>query len=189
MRVIREQKENYKIIHIKNLNIMQKNKILQVYSRQNIEEIKNKIKIAFLDNYIVDITDFIAYHPGGQINLLEATNYDISRYLSATAAINSNFEPNSHKLSTYQHIFEKMIIGVFSDDNKLVMYKQVTEYVEDEEVYLSQTRKIAKSTNEFKFTLKNKNSNYNFSRFLPGYDWVGRHYAVKSHFLFLDFEY
>ena len=145
-----------------------------MFSKDELLNLKKQRKIVFFDNYIIDVTDFIEFHPGGQIHLIETLNHDVSRYLDATAAINPSFDPRSHMVSTYQHIFDTMIIGQIMNNSNLIVNSEII----DEKFNPVSSRKIAKDTNEFRYGLISKNPNIRFSRFLQGYQWVGRHFAV-----------
>ena len=178
LKIRHELKEKHKILLIKQLDQEFKSNNVKIYSHLELSKLKKSRKIVFFDNYIIDVTDFIEHHPGGQIHLIETINQDVSRYLDATAAINPSFDPRSHLVSTYQHIFDSMIIGQFQDNSGLIIKSNKNSDIIDHELSLMSKRKIAKDTYEFKFQFKTKSQDIIFSRFLPGFEWMGRHFAV-----------
>jgi len=171
-------KENNKILNFKDIFKDNKSKNIKVYSRSELEELKKEKKIVFLDNYIIDVTEFIENHPGGQVHLIENINHDVSRYLYGITSINSSFQPHYHSVRTYKHIFKNMIIGVLREESGLITNMKKESEVIDTELMLISSRYIAKDISEFKFSFKNQFPNVTFTRFIHGYKWVGRHIAV-----------
>ncbi len=172
-------RENNKILLLKQINDEGKNASHKQYTKMQLQKLKQEKKIVFMDNYIVDVTEYIEHHPGGQINLIETLNHDVSRYLDATSSINPDFDPHDHLISTYQHILDKMVIGVVQDNSGLIIDSKNENQVIDDLMSLISTRDISKDTKEFKFSSVNKYPNYSFTRFIPGCEFIAKHFAVK----------
>jgi len=172
-------RENNKVTLLNEINQEGKKASYKSYTRKELQNLKDTKKLVFMDNYIVDVTDYIEHHPGGQIQLLETINHDISRYLDGTCAINPDFDPHQHLISTRRHIYDKMVIGVVEDNCGLIYSSNNENMMVNENMSLISTRDITKDTKEFRFSPINKYPNYSFSRFLPGCEFIGKHFAVS----------
>jgi hypothetical protein len=172
-------RENSKILLLKQINEEAKKASHKQYSKMQLQNLKQEKKIVFMDNYIVDVTEYIEHHLGGQINLIETLNHDVSRYLDATSSINADFNPHDHLVSTYQHILDKMVIGVVEDNSGLIINSKNENQVIEDLMSIISTRDLSKETKEFKFSPVNKYPNHSFSRFIPGCEFIGKHFAVK----------
>ena len=110
--------------HKKELNRYQLLKKIQydsirVYSKKELKNLD--FDYVLYDNNIVDVTDFINHHPGGEIQLIESLKQDITRYITGSVAINGNFTPHKHSFLTNRHILTKMTVGLLQEDHNLIL--------------------------------------------------------------------
>lgn len=141
----------------------------------DLNKLKETKKFVLLNNLVIDVTKFVDNHPGGK-NLLKDHLYeDVGRFITGTESYGSKFSPYDHSASTQKHMIEKMCIGEFKDASVGKLVALNGSPVNDGFVIMNKII-IAENTTNFQF----HNSKYNFSRFLTGADWLGKHYSVTS---------
>jgi hypothetical protein len=156
---------------------------------------KKKNKYVLYENYIVDIGNFMPFHPGGMMAIEDYLYTDVGRYLTGTQAYNKNFKPHSHKYSTFKHVITSLAYAELRDNHRLVTKSfgiidsnprssndlfKISEadstYINESSLVLLETTVVANSTFEYKFHAKN----FLFAKFLPGVFWIGRHFSISS---------
>ncbi len=99
------------------LNLTTKNQ----YNKDDLELIKSQgKKFAIYDNYLIDITKIMYYHPGGIIHLEETLYNDISRFVTGTVSLNKNFSPYNHSYSAVNYLHTK-IFGVIYENHQIII--------------------------------------------------------------------
>ncbi len=73
------------------------------------------------ENYIVDVTEFMYHHPGGQNLIKENLKQDVTRFINGSVSLNSNYIPHTHSYLANKHILEKLTIGILKENHQLVI--------------------------------------------------------------------
>ncbi len=95
------------------------------YSRFDLNLIKSSgRKFVIYDNYIIDISEFMYYHPGGLIHIEENLYSDISRFVTGTISLNKNFNSYSHSYSAINFLHTK-ILGIIVDNHNIILDKDL----------------------------------------------------------------
>jgi len=160
------------------------------------QEKKNK-QFVLYENFIVDVGNFIKHHPGGQMAIEENLYSDVGRYLTGTQAYGPNFVAHDHKYMTIKYIINNLSYAELKDNHLIVKQPQYSFdkldnmgysdmfrltpnsssiYFNQENVTLLEKRIVAQDTYEYRFKIQN----LLFAKFLPGVNWIGRHFSVSS---------
>lgn len=173
---------------IKKLNHEKRKPIITL---EQLNAQKSRRKFVLFENYVCDVTDFIDHHPGGAMIIEDNLYADVGRYLTGTQAYNKHFNNYDHYLMTHKHLIDQMTFAEIKDKHNLLVvgpsvgnpsevlgYKdQIENYINADNVVISEKREIAKHVCEFKIGGIQKTV---FARFLPGVFWMGRHFSVSS---------
>ena len=147
-------------------------------------------KLVIVYNFICDITDYIAYHPGGKKNLEKNINNDVTRFLIGNVNSLDLYCPFTHSDTIIEYVIEKFAIARLDlDFNPLVkvnMFLQSTneiEFLSKEVNYANclfnktSSEEIYKDTYKFKFT---PIENIQFLTDHIGLSQLGKHYVITS---------
>lgn len=151
-------------------------------TRLDLVEIKDSgRKYVLYDNYLIDIGEFMLYHPGGHIHISESLYMDISRFVTGTVSLNGRWMPHDHSFSAVNFIHTR-IFGVLSEDHRIMLDNNQKSCYHHGFYEMTGRKVIAKSTFELSFSplLNDKNVSYKFSKGLKGFTWIGKHFSVSS---------
>jgi hypothetical protein len=184
-----------KISTIAYLNNLEKNKLIIIednkreifWNLSQLNDEKKKKKYVLYENYVIDVSSYMKYHPGGS-NMIEENLYsDMGRYLTGTQAYNKNVKPYSHNFTTIRYLLNNLNYGELKDDHRIIKISsdgndgRLVDYtsVNINEIYplLSARREIAENFYEYQFKFK---GNFKFSRLLPKLSWMSRHFSLSS---------
>eukprot|EP00357_Protocruzia_adherens_P010652 CAMPEP_0115008406 /NCGR_PEP_ID=MMETSP0216-20121206/21901_1 /TAXON_ID=223996 /ORGANISM="Protocruzia adherens, Strain Boccale" /LENGTH=859 /DNA_ID=CAMNT_0002375823 /DNA_START=310 /DNA_END=2889 /DNA_ORIENTATION=+ len=124
-----------------------KGKVLsQVYSTfaEYKTEVANltKKRYILMDNFVLDITDYVTSHPGGAFIFQDlALHDDISRFIVGNYALNQKVSVHVHSIASQKYIHNNLICGLLTVANKNVKSKS-----SDIEIETPSTEKPGKET-------------------------------------------
>lgn len=132
----------------------------------------------FLNNYLVDVGNFLDIHPNGR-NLLEERLYiDVSRYMIGSVPYNSKIPAHDHSYLTCVYAIKKLAFAELKDDHKIIISMNKESVYINEDGFISNTRVTSGSTSEF--TIEVNNKNLYFARYLKGFSWMGKYFSITS---------
>jgi hypothetical protein len=155
---------------------LENDEVVVYYSKEDLKKLTQDY--VFYDNNIVDVTEFMNHHPGGRLQLKESLKQDITRYIIGSVALNQNFSPHKHSFLANKHIVGKLTMGVLIENHNLILDMNKKSCYVDEDCEILASNSIAKNTFEIKVLLSNRD--LKIPKFLPGFEWMGKHFAVTS---------
>jgi hypothetical protein len=76
-------------------------------------------KFVLYDNYLIDIDEFMHYHPGGFIHLDVSLYNDITRFVTGTVALNGKWKPFNHPYTAIKFLHTK-IFAVLDENHQII---------------------------------------------------------------------
>jgi cytochrome b involved in lipid metabolism len=149
------------------------NKKLNPYE---LEEEKVKTKWVLYENYICDVGSFIDAHPGGKNIIAENLYGDVGRYLTGTQSYNRVVKSHKHNYATINNLILRMSYAQLVQNNTIVTNQNDKTNMLESDVKVAAFREIVKDTFEYRFMP----SGYLFAKYLPGHNWLGRHFTVSN---------
>ena len=132
------------------------------------------------DNYLLDVKDYLAAHPGGK-NLIEDVLYhDVTRYINGSVPFNAKFTPWNHNTLTVNYGINKLAFAEIQDDHKIVLDVNGNSVYIYDEMNIVSSRITAGFTKEFSFQASKNLKKLSFARYLTGLEWMGKHFSVTS---------
>ncbi len=110
----RSERNRYKLL--KNIEIDEE--IDHMFKEDLMQLNKNYV---LYENYIVDVSQFMYYHPGGQNLIKENLKQDVTRYVNGSVSLNGNYIPHTHSYLATKHILEKLTIGILKENHQLII--------------------------------------------------------------------
>jgi len=141
------------------------NSQLKTYTLRETLNEKHKIKFVLYENLLLDVTNFAEDHPGGKNLITDNLYSDISRYITGNQAYSTCF-----------YAIKSLAYAKFFDEHSLVLRNDKTTYINNDMVFENKNW-AAESTCELVFS----NDAFKFPIFLPGVNWLGRHFAISSY--------
>lgn len=142
-----------------------------------MKNLKDK-KFVLIDNYLVDVGQYMEIHSGGK-NLIEDNMYsDVTRYMNGSVPFNSKFKAWDHKFLTCFYAIKRMTFGEIEDNHSIITEGGKGIYLNNTMI-ISSSRNITPNTKEFQFQLEGKNE-VKFSRYIEGFSWMGKHFSLTS---------
>lgn len=133
-------------------------------------------KLVLLNELVLDISEFINYHPGGRFVLKTNTGRDISKYFYGGYCLEDN--QGARPGEGYNHsnyarmIVEGLIVGVYQPETQLEV---VTCQID-----LKRTKMLNSSTGTIFLENKLKHAVPNFRNFYKGFKMMGKHFKIRS---------
>ncbi len=151
------------------------NSEIKNYTLKQILDEKYKTKFVLYENLLLDVTKYAEDHPGGK-NLIKDNLYlDVSRYITGNQAYSTTISAYDHNVQTYIYAINSLAYAKFTDDHRIVQQNNKTAYMNHDMIFEFKTS-AADSTCQLLFS----NGAFKFPIFLPGLNWVGRHFAISS---------
>jgi len=148
---------------------------IKIYSLKQILDEKYKTKFVLYENLLLDVTKYAEDHPGGR-NLINDNLYsDISRFMTGNQAYSCRIPAYDHNVQTCIYAINSLAYAKFIDDHRIVLQNNRSANLNHDMVFEFKTS-VAESIFRFLFS----NIAFKFPIFLPGLNWVGRHFAISS---------
>ena len=134
------------------------------------ERVRNGEKLVIFDEYVLDVSKFIEYHPGGRFVLTHNIGRDISKFFYGGYSLDGNLRrPNKptkgHVHSNYaRRIVNECIVAHFNSHLKPT--SQICR-VKQNEIYI-----VNDKVKTFYLETINKKTVTHFKRFYPGLDYI-----------------
>lgn len=175
LEIIHYKKNTKKVVLITQTFEEKNNSDIVNYTLKQLQDEKIKTKFVIYENLLLDVTKYANDHPGGK-NLIKDNLYsDISRYITGNQAYSTKFSAYDHKINTCIYAIKSLAYAKFSDDHQLVQKNNKTNYLNHDMIFEYKSS-IAENTCQLVFS----NEAFRFPIFIPGYNWVGRHFAISS---------
>lgn len=154
-------------------------KTAQAFSAQEFnKQIKAGKKLVLLNELVINVDEFMSYHPGGRFVLKTNIGRDISKFFYGGYCLEGNqgSQPSEgHNHSNYaRKIIEDLIVGVYepSTNPGYVLCR----------VNRQRTHAQNQTTNTFFLENKAKTVADNFRNYYKGFKMIGKHFKIRSAF-------
>ena len=133
-------------------------------------------KLVILDEFVLDVYDYIDWHPGGKFLLSHNIGRDVSKFFHGGYSLENNL--GSRPAPGYKHsnlarqVVNKLIIAQFQKER--IVQSTLCHLVENESHLLNKTTKVL-----YLHSL-NSESVPNFKAFYPGLSSLGKHFLVRT---------
>eukprot|EP00340_Litonotus_pictus_P003817 CAMPEP_0170522320 /NCGR_PEP_ID=MMETSP0209-20121228/7749_1 /TAXON_ID=665100 ORGANISM="Litonotus pictus, Strain P1" /NCGR_SAMPLE_ID=MMETSP0209 /ASSEMBLY_ACC=CAM_ASM_000301 /LENGTH=735 /DNA_ID=CAMNT_0010809763 /DNA_START=116 /DNA_END=2323 /DNA_ORIENTATION=- len=147
---------------------------------RELKESQSK-KFVLVDNYLVDMDNYLDAHPGGR-NLIEDSLYgDVTRFMNGSVPFNSEFPAVEHKmLSLLYAIKLASFAEIKDDDHKIVTHPNGDSVYLHDHMSIVGSRITAGVTKEFQLKGQTSLRDLSFSRYIPNFSWMGKHFSISS---------
>jgi hypothetical protein len=128
-----------------------------------------------LNEFVLDVTDFIAQHPGGRFVIETNIGRDISKFFYGGYCLEGNTQGQS---SGYNHSNYALAIA-----NNLVVAinaKETNPQITLTTCNIDRTHMWTKSVGTVFMEAKEGKPQPNFKNFWPGFSMLGKHYKIRS---------
>jgi len=142
--------------------------------QQVLEEKSIKIFVLY-ENLLLDVTKYSENHPGGRNLINDNIFSDISRYISGNQGYSAKVSSHDHTLHSCLYAIKSLSYAKFEDEHRIVLKNNKNAYLNND-MFFDYKYSIADNTFSFNFS----NEPFKFSVFLPGINWLGRHFAISS---------
>jgi len=155
---------------------------IEKLTTQQVREKRNKKDSLWClyDNYLIDIGDYLSAHPGGRNLLFDSLYQDVTRYVNGSVPYNSKFDAWSHNYLTCKYAIQQLAFAEIKDDHKIIIDSNESSMYIYDDANLVKSRVTAGVTNEFSFQISSNIKQCRYARYLEGFSWMGRHFAIYS---------
>ena len=146
--------------------------------RELDERVKGGAKLVLLDDLVLDVSGFIAAHPGGKFLIEHNVGKDVSKFFYGGYSMEGNMGKKPASGYAHSNYARKIVnglaiakINVKNDESALTTICKVDT---------KKTVKLSKSTSIFFFESENGQVVPNFKSFFPGLRMTQKHFLVRS---------
>lgn len=152
-------------------------KHLPSYSENDINaQIANGRKLMVLNQFVLDCTDYISYHPGGRFVIETNVGRDISKFFYGGYCLEGN--GGSTPSTGYNHSNYAMVIA--NDLAIAINCKETNPEITLTVCNTERTHMWTNSVGTVFFEAKDGKAQANFKNFYDGFHMLGKHYKLRA---------